>query len=237
VSGSDYERRMIRNIAGIVVLALVMGAGVILVRTTTKKGPEVLGTRQTSTPTPTFPPLIFPTPTIPAGSTPPITHSQEPTPAPKPTTTPLPASCHNSTNPACGRFYWSPSVGSNAPTEIQVSYSPNGTAGEPVTVTVTLHDGDATPNGLYGSWGDGTGVPAPTCKEPQRYGPWTPPAKSGGTRTWTLHHTYSNAGTFTVTLIGISGTCGNPYGGRVTTTLTIHIDPAPPSPSPSPTAS
>lgn len=237
MAGNDYERRMIRNIAGIFALVVLMGAGVVLVRSTTKRPVDVLGIRQTSTPTPTVPPLVFPTPTIPTSTTPPISQSQAPAPRPSASSTPIPANCHNSTNPACGRFYWSPAITSNAPLEISVHYTPSGTAGQPVSVTVSLSDGDAPPVGAFGSWGDGSGVPAPSCNTPQRYGPWTPPARSGGSKTWTVTHTYSKAGTYTVSIIGISGACGNPYGGRVSTSITIHIDPAPASPSPSPTAS
>jgi hypothetical protein len=232
VSGSDYERRMIRNIAGIVVILLVMGTGVMLIRAS-KKPTSVLGVRQTSTPTPTIPPFVFPTPTIPAPRRTPT--ASPAAPAPTRSASPLPASCHNSTNPACGRFYWSPAITSNAPTEISVRYDPEGTAGQATSIVVTLSDGDAQPSGLFGSWGDGSGDQPPTCPTLHRYGPWTPPAKHGGSTTVTLSHTYAKSGTYTISLIGFSGACGNPYGGRVSTSITVQIDPA--APSPTPTAS
>jgi hypothetical protein len=229
-----------RNLAGVVALLLVAGAGAVLVRTVRKPAPSVLGIRESAppfvvestAPSPSF--SAQPTFSAPPAPMPPAT---EPSSSPPPSTSsPLPASCHNSFSASCGTFRWTSSPGTNGSMRISVSYPSGGLTGKPVTFTVTLTDPDAKPSGVWPHWGDGSGSTPPSCGT--RYGPWDPPARSGGTTSYTLKHTYSRAGTYTVYFVGRSGTCGSPYANEIVSqSIRITIDQTGSDPTPSPTPS
>jgi hypothetical protein len=229
---------MVRSLAGLAGLILVLGAGVVLVRTSRKAPPAVLGTRQTQSPTPSDSSVPVPTPetsispfsgTIP---TPSQSASREPV---------TPAACHNSLDPACGPFSWTSQPGSNASMRITVSWdNGNPVAGQIVTFTVTLSDADAAPLAAYPKYGDGSGQTPPDCTQ-KRYGPWDPPSRAGGTSSFTFQHRYTKAGTYRAVFTGRTGSCGNPYGNQLASLpIKIVVSPADtstPSPSPSPSES
>jgi len=86
------------------------------------------------------------------------------------------------------------------------------------------------------NYGDGSaGVstthcdPAPgTNPCPTRYGPWTPPsAVAGGEQFQGIGHSWSTAGTYTVTYTHDSrpNSCYNPYASAGTATTTITVTP------------
>src|SRR3712207_6243843 len=59
------------------------------------------------------------------------------------TTTTAARVCRNSTDPACGQFFWDPAPTGNQPLNVQITTSPpNPRAGQEVAFTVSLHDPD-----------------------------------------------------------------------------------------------
>lgn len=227
--------RIVRNLAAMVALLLLFGAGAVLVRSSRKQAPSVLGTRQSQPPfvTETADPSTFPAPQSPE-PLPSLSLPPEESPSPSPSA--IPASCRNSYSPSCGPFSWTRSPGSNGGMRISVTYPTGGFTGQPVEFTVTLTDPDAKPLAVYPRWGDGASSTAPACTQ-QRYGPWDPPARSGGSKTYVLRHTYTRAGTYTVSFVGRTGYCGNPYGNELKSqafSVTIQATGTSPSPSPSP---
>lgn len=242
MTGRDDDR-LVRGLSVIVVTTLLVGIGVAVVRSS-KRTTRVLGVRQTQSPSPT-PDATVPSP-LPSIIVSPTTSS--PTPVPSPTASPSPApttapvkQCRNSTDPACGRFYWKPSPGADAPLEAELRYSNESPeTGEVVSFVLTVTDADARPSGAWAAFGDGNGQTPPACNV-KRYGAWTPPAKSGGSARFTFEHAYQKAGRYSVVFTVRSGECGNPYGSelRLAVPITVHAGPATssPSPSPSPTPS
>jgi hypothetical protein len=139
-----------------------------------------------------------------------------------PTTTAAVPGCRNSYEERCGPFRWEPDPGPNAPLTVEISYSPSAPkAGQQVTFTVVARDADAIISSECAQhYGEGPlpfgcdGIPS--CRT--RYGPWTPPQKSAGERTFSYAHTYDDAGTYRGHFSFLSGTgpfreyCGSPYG-------------------------
>jgi hypothetical protein len=248
---SGINRGLFWAVAAVAVLALVAN-GILIATRSNGKGARVLG-RRLVTPSPV--------PTLDLASLPPIvsqTAPPAPAPAPAPAETEAPVApaeeeeeasapeasgsslvCRNSTNSACGRFYWSPSPGVNKPLEIRVAWSPERPeAGDVVTFTVTLADPDAKITSWAVGYGDPSGARITACSVPARYGPWTPPAREAGKVTLVYHHAYSEAGSYVAEFFGRSGVCGSPYGAETALHVPITVDePAPPDPEPSPSES
>ena len=233
--------RTIRALAGVVGIVLVLAAGVVLLRSSGKEPPSVLGVRTTQ-PSASAP-AIEPIPSFvpPASFEPLPSETPSASPSAKGSTVPA-AGCHNSYNPSCGPLSWTRSPGQNGSMRISVSgFTEEARVGETVTYVVTLTDSDAMPFAVYPSWGDGTGSTPPDCNH-QPYGPWDPPARHGGTKSFTFKHAYGKTGHFRVVFTGRSGACGNPYSNELKSppidmTITPADSPAPsesPSPSQSP---
>jgi hypothetical protein len=113
----------------------------------------------------------------------------------------------------CGDFYWT-----EKPVDSQATVKPaqavyQAQVGEPVTVVVNVEDPDAQHIDLTGvDWGD---EPSPRAeaatssilriddivrrpdRDPRPHGPWPPPDKEGGTRSFTRTHVYKKAGKYT----------------------------------------
>jgi len=179
---------------------------------------------------------VAPVPAV-APTTPPPTTAK-----PRPTTTTTAPVCRNSYDPRCGPFRWDPDPGPNAPSTVQITYTPtNPRVGDAVKFTVTYSnpDGPATSDESKITWGNNEGgtsiaasqTPPPGgCKAP--YGPWTPPPRTPDTVSsdWPGTHTYKAAGTYTVTASGSKGidSCvgpDNPYRDEKTGSVTITVSP------------
>jgi hypothetical protein len=111
------------------------------------------------------------------------------------------------------------------------------TVGQLVTITVTVNEpdhaltnacgvlsfGDSTPNGFSGNC-----APRP-C--PDRYGAWTPPAPSAGTRTFVFQHTYASPGQKSLAFqLESRDDCLDPYGTTLGTStktgaLSVSVPP------------
>lgn len=168
----------------------------------------------------------------------PTTASVPPTADTTPATTAPTVTCRNSTDPACGPFQYDPAVTNEPATLAVVSVEPaTPTRGE--KVTFTLHAGDPdtfipteescggrrAPDGSF-AFGDGAvdGCVADCAAPGPRYGPWTPPPPTPGDATFTLEHTYPNAGTFTADFSIVIGECG-PRRSEASASVAVHIAP------------
>jgi hypothetical protein len=121
---------------------------------------------------------------------------------------------------------------------ISMTYGPvEPSAGQAVTFTLQVTDRDAPAQMIEVDFGDGPAQHVIVdCAA--RYGPWDPPARSGGTKTFTYTHTYRRAGTYTTHFTASSKGCDNPYGNTLDIRQPITVDAAAtpdPSPSESPT--
>ena len=131
---------------------------------------------------------------------------------------------------------------------VTIDVSPSSPiAGTPVTFTITASDPDAGYMGLpgyddgcYGDFGDGTHPSGGVCDRPRlavacpfRYGPWTPPAKHSVQKTYTVTHTYSNAGSYQVIFRFNSSSdpnldpCHDPYRNYREMSVTVNVGGAP----------
>jgi hypothetical protein len=145
------------------------------------------------------------------------------TPAPGPS--PAPA-CHNSTDPACGAFFWDPPAGSNAPVGVSVQASPfTPHANDEVTFNITVTDPDhaISDNCTVARFGDGTSQDFPCNPAPcaNAHGPWVPPAQETGSRVFRFTHRYATPGDFQAefSFRTDSDRCPDPYGSGPTTAL------------------
>jgi hypothetical protein len=146
--------------------------------------------------------------------------------------------CRNSTNPACGPFRWDPPPEPDQPIVVTVATSAEqAVAGQPFTFTVKATDldaqpvfcevydlGDGTKKGAIGTPCEAGGPEVEPCQT-NRFGPWTPPTRKGGVFEYTLTHTYTTAGTYTVKFFSYSedgGTC-HPYGSTKTTQMQLTV--------------
>ncbi len=164
-----------------------------------------------------------------AGST---TTSSEP-PEQTTTTTAL-DDCLDRNDEACGPFRYEPEPGPNAPLEISISVTPaRPVVGEEAVITVVFTDTDALPITNCGGFDTGEGIPiqddcaVPVCA--QRFGPTSPPAPQGGTRTVTIPHVYEQAGTYNITASGQSSSvfCDHPYGSSAASRFPVSVVAAP----------
>ncbi|MCA1832979.1 MAG: hypothetical protein ABR548_09320 [Actinomycetota bacterium] len=238
-------------VAGLGVVALLANV-VLIVARPTRQPAHVLG-EHLVTPTPepaatslpTLPPNFLRLPLSPQPSPTsdvlaedePADQTQEESAAPA--TTPSGGLvCRNSTNPSCGRFYWSPSPGIDKPIDIEVEWSPESpVAGDLVTFTVTITDPDAKITAYKAGFGDPSRAALPACSTPSRYGPWTPPARQAGSVSLVFRHIYESAGDYSANFIGRSGDCGSPYGETVNLPVPISVQEPEPEPSPEPSES
>jgi hypothetical protein len=114
--------------------------------------------------------------------------------------------CHNSHDPACGDFSWSPQPTNSHPS-VTVTSSPDPPrAGQTLTLDVTITDAESVVGSQSPCWGDSTACVARTDYNPTAgvgYGPWSPPVPAQHTFHDGTHftHTYSAAGTYTVKLL------------------------------------
>jgi len=122
-----------------------------------------------------------------------------------------------------------------------VSYVPSQPhPGDTVYFTVRSADPDDQLNSTdrcrtVNVWGDGTSDPAqpdcPRCPTSGRYGPWTPPAKNGGSRIESVSHQYGPAGLYTVTFRRVSGDpCPDqtdPYASEGAVSVSINVSTPP----------
>lgn len=177
---------------------------------TIERTPEEAATDSTATTTPTTA-----RPSRPAGTV--------PTTAPPATQPPL--VCENSFDRACGAFSWSPAPGANGDLDFAVVGSTTVAIDTPLTFDVVISDGDAVPF-FADDDTDGTLLASGCTTDGQRFGPWTPPAPSGGSITHTVHvPAQSSPGTYLVTVTGTSlRDCAyDPYGSVGSRTFQIEV--------------
>jgi hypothetical protein len=124
------------------------------------------------------------------------------------TTAPSPPegpSCHNSHDPACGDFYWSPAAANTALT-LQTTFEPaEPHVGDVVTFHVTAVDNESKVGGAVTCFGESACLPrtdGPAYSE-IGYGPWAPMVRPT-TFTMDFQHTYSKSGTFSATVVARS---------------------------------
>jgi hypothetical protein len=136
-----------------------------------------------------------------------------------------PPNCQNSSDPACGDFSWSPPASNNLP--ITINIHPSTTANT-VTFAVDVADADhaVSDNCAVIDYGDGNVDQAP-CQSascPATFGPWTPPDRVAGSRTFSYSHTYV-PGTYTARFEFHTDRdrCPDPYGnfGLGSSTVTV----------------
>jgi hypothetical protein len=227
------RRKLVARAASVVTLAAVLSvAGVAVAHQVGTPTPATGSLTNGSGPIDSPSPLLSPT----------RTQSQEPSPSvtgnpseqPSPSASPI--DCLNSTDPACGDFYWDPAPGPNAPLTVTLRASSNSVrVGETVTFTVTATDADAkiVCNGIY--YDDEGAVWMIPTGSVARYGRWETPAKGQGDLSLTFTHAYAAVGSYKVQFFVDSGVCGDaaasPYGGRVLTSTTVTVTEATPSSS------
>jgi hypothetical protein len=147
-----------------------------------------------------------------------------------PTTTAAPLVCHNSTNKACGPFYWDPAPG-NAALDMSISGPTTVPTGTLVTFTVQWSDADAQLSDYSFSGGLDplllpNGCDASATQPAGAYGPWDPPATDPGSGSFSESRTYDQPGTYTVEVYALSrasGSCPDPYESYGHATLTITV--------------
>ena len=241
----SLTRRIVRGVFIATIVGMLGASGAALVRDIAHRHqkPRVLGKTlvQSTAPVPSGTPHNGPIFSVPPQGPPVIESSSVEPPAPaQPVALPVATGCHNSADSSCGRFYWSPSPGTNAGSTMQIEWFPsNPQVGDDVAFTLTATDPDARVTNHAENFGDGSGSTTTfQCAALVRFGPWTPPARERGTMHQTFHHVYGKAGNFTAHFSVQSGACGNPYGnvGSIDVPLKVASAPAP-EPTPSPTDS
>lgn len=158
-------------------------------------------------------------PTLPAA--PPTSAAPATTAAPTVTTAPTPTTaaattattkppCRNSQEPSCGPFRWDPAPAANQPLTADFSSFPaNPVAGAPLHFEVSWSDPDAQLT-THSFSTDGTAIGA-SCSMVPRYGPWTPPAATGGSGTLPFDTTFASPGPYRVIVSLGTGDCMSPY--------------------------
>jgi hypothetical protein len=149
---------------------------------------------------------------------------------PPPTITEL--ACRNSTDPACGPFYYDPPL-TNQPATLEVRVKP---ATERVGARVMFEIHAMDPDSFVGvggdtfcgeeSFGDGnTQRCGPSCAGyGPRHGPWSPPPARPSDATFTVEHTYAKSGTYTAEITLTADVCG-PRPSKASASVTVHISP------------
>ena len=240
-----YLRRQPLTFALFLTLAALLIAGVVgLVSHDHGSGSKL---RLTASPTTSVPAPVSTTALPPATTAPPaptttvVGAGDTSTTVDRPTTTVRGVTtttvCRNSMSASCGPFRWDPAPDGNQPVAVSVSYFPQTIhPGDEVTFTVRSSDPDDQINAndrcrTVNSFGDGTSDPSqpdcPRCPTPGRYGPWTPPAKNGGSRFETIKHTYTVGGQYTATFRRVSGDpCPDqtdPYASEGAGAVTVNV--------------
>jgi hypothetical protein len=99
--------------------------------------------------------------------------------------------------------------------------------GESVTLTVSWSDNDASLTFRHMSVDNGAGVSQP-CATEHRFGPWSPPARNGGSSSFSETVSFDTPGDHVVTFNLATGDCNNPYGSEATVRSIISVqEPAP----------
>ena len=145
---------------------------------------------------------------------------------PAPTTT---VPCRNSTNSDCGDFFWDPPPAANQPLVLDALGDPIVVeAGTTTQIVVAWSDGDATLS-FHDSTADDGVLLAIACVTEQRFGPWTPPAASGGSGTISFSYTApSDRDSDLVQVNAATGPCDgyHPYHSQANLGIPITITPA-----------
>lgn len=150
--------------------------------------------------------------------------------APSETPAPTPQdACHDSTDPACGDFYWLTAPPANA--AIVVHATPSSAtvaAGELVVVTIDVSDADAPVYARAMEW-EPPMIGLPAAYVQSRHGGWDPPAPTPGSATYTFSHVYATPGTYEALFTVQTATPGweldpaDPYGSWGTLTIPIAV--------------
>lgn len=214
--------------------------------TTTASTTKPRGTTTKPTTTTTFvlPPLPIPPTTSPPTTAAPVTvATTAPVTTTPATTTPVtaPPVCRDSFDPRCGAFRWEPPPPANRGLSVSLAVSDTApAAGTAVSFTVDLGDADAAPQCASASIGgrrvpltDASGQPVRSCvvrvcaQGPVRYGPWTPPAPSGGSRRVFGTFVAQGRGAQDLAVVASSGSGGacpyDPYGSTAGRSATITV--------------
>ena len=237
---------MRRSAAGAVLLVVIALLGVYAVSKSDRADEESREVSATATTASTLSTTTTSTtPSLTALTSPPFELAPETaTTTPTPTTASVArAGCRNSSDPACGAFFWDPQPPPDQPLVINVRFSPDPPrAGEEVVFDIEYHDPDAPelacPIVVFGD------DAAPTHCDPAprpcgRYGPWTPPEPRTLDTRRTEVHVYQQPGTYELLFGGTSVTpgadpaCtdsrtrrpGDPYGATARVTLRIDVQP------------
>lgn len=216
-------RRPVTLAAGVIALCGLIALPVVALTSSTKAHPRSTLVFTSVPPTTTVAPT--PTTAVPATTT----------TLPAATTTTTALVCHNSYNPACGAFRWSPAPAVD-PVSVQITFSPDHpVAGNTVTFRVTYSDGNSVvdTNCANVSGGGGMGpnygcqsAQAPSSSCPTRYGPWDPPAKQPSAGSMTYPYKYDTPGTYTFSAEYLAeSTCSNynPYPTQVSGSVQVIV--------------
>jgi hypothetical protein len=214
------RKRFARAASGFVAVAVLLAGGIAIAYQ--GGGPKPSGGLVNNS-APTEMPTVEPTPSE--------TPTEQPSPSPSPTTT---TTCINSYDPVCGKFYWDPAPGPNAPMDATIHASSTTlSVGETVTVTGTATDPDAEIMCQKVEWGP-TYIGFAVTLHP-KYGRWETPDKKPGHVTETYSHAYDTPGTYRIDFEAESGACGdwrvNPYSSQGSASVTVTVIAASPSPS------
>ena len=129
--------------------------------------------------------------------------------------------CVNSTDPACGEFRWEPDPG-NGPLSLGTDGVIDLAPGQSTTIVVDWADPDAVLEFDHFTT-DGTLVGG-GCSMTPRYGPWTPPAPTGGAGTLTYPYTApATPGDYTLGISAGAGDCGSPFRSEAGVLITVHV--------------
>jgi len=232
--GRSLRRRRLalRAGSGLLALAFIAAGGIgvsNLVGTT--KPPEALN-KPSSSPVPSssgsfLAPPAAPAVLLPKTGGPPPVHAS-----------PTARVCVDSFDSACGRFYWSPTPGPNAPITATISASTlTLTVGQRVDVTGTASDPDAKFQCTYIDWGPTYIGTALTIRA--RFGRWVTPPKTRDHEAAHFSHVYEHPGTYKIVFYAVSGSScvdpqANPYSSEGSASLSVTVVAAP---TPSPSAS
>ena len=219
------QRRLVVAVAIVVAVGLPVAAVGLNARDKGVRQVQAVAPRDEITPTTLAEPSTTASSTTSAPTT--STTIEVPTTPSVPDLTTTTSACRNSTDPACGPFYYDPPI-TNEPATMDVSIEPVAPAvGQGVAFTLHVTDPDSFVSpGFCGfvHFGDdtSTGCMASCGGVGPRYGPWTPPPPRPGDGTFVLHHRYSKAGTFTATFSTDAGGCSERWS-KVETSVTVHV--------------
>ena len=144
-------------------------------------------------------------------------------PRPTPTTVPPTTvpTCRNSFDAACGEFRWDPDPGPNAPLNVAFLNASEPIPAGDYTFEVSWADDDAAL--AYSDFAlDGDPLLGQACTQEARFGPWTPPARAGGSgvisETFTL-----TPGEHVIAVAAGTGDCNNPYASEATVEVVVTV--------------